>query len=83
MSPLRCTCQEKESTVQAELSRQMPPPSSKITRKGSLRGRLRSKKLTYCQPSSSASGGMKLCRRPTGKKPEMLMDHSPMVPMVL
>lgn len=44
---------------------------------------MRSKKLTYCQPSSSASGGMKLCRRPTGKKPEMLMDHSPMVPMVL
>ena len=80
---MRLTAQEKLSTLQGLLSRHTPWLSRMIIRKGSILGRLRSKKLTYCQPSLRASEGMKLYRFLTGKKLEMVISHSPMVPRVL
>ena len=68
---------------QEALSRHCPALSSRVMRKGLRRCWPRWMKLTYFQPSVSASAGIKAYLRPTGKKPDRGMVHSPMGPRVL
>ena len=68
---------------QAALSRHCPVLSNRVIRNGTRLCWPRWMKDTYFHPSVSASGGIKAYRRPTGKKPDRGMDHSPMGPSVL